>query len=114
MELLCVLAVMLALFLACAALTLKARVPAGLAPLTALSAIVALFTLAGMAGLLLPAAWAVYALCVAGGVWALWPRKGAKPDWKALFTPRQCALLGHGAGLCRLFLCPPAFGHRLR
>ena len=87
MELLCVLAAVLALFLACAALTLKARVPAGLAPLTALSAIVAVFTLAGMAGVLLPAAWAVYALCVAGGVWALWPRKGAKPDWKALFTP---------------------------
>ena len=71
MELLCVLAAVAALFLLCAALTLKARVPAGIAPLTALSAIAAVLTLAGMAGVLYPAAWAVYALCVAGGVWAL-------------------------------------------
>lgn len=87
MELLCVLAAVLALFLACAALTLKARLPAGLAPLTALSLIVAVLTLAGMAGVLLPAAWAVYALCAAGGLWALWPRQGARPRWRALFTP---------------------------
>ena len=52
MELLCVLAAVLALFLASAALTQKARVPAGLAPLTALSLIAAVFTLAGMAGVL--------------------------------------------------------------
>lgn len=87
MELLCVLAAVAALFLLCAALTLKARVPAGIAPLTALSAIAAVLTLAGMAGVLYPATWAVYALCVAGGVWAFWPRKGQTPDWKALFTP---------------------------
>ncbi len=87
MELLCVLAAVAALFLLCAALTLKARVPAGIAPLTALSAIAAVLTLAGMAGVLYPAAWAVYALCVAGGVWAFWPRKGQTPGWKALFTP---------------------------
>ena len=62
MELLCVLAAVAALFLLCAALTLKARVPAGIAPLTALSAIAAVFTLAGMAGALYPAAWAVYGL----------------------------------------------------
>ena len=60
MELLCVLAAVLALFLACAALTLKARVPAGMAPLTVLSGIAAVFTLAGMAGVLYPAAWAVH------------------------------------------------------
>ena len=45
MELLCVLAAAAALFLLCAALTLKAGVPAGVAPLTALSAIAAVFTL---------------------------------------------------------------------
>lgn len=94
MELLCVLAALLALFLASAALTLKARVPAGMAPLTALSAIAAVFTLAGMAGVLYPAAWAVYALCAAGGIWALWPRKGAAPDWKALFTPGSVLFWG--------------------
>ena len=57
MELLCVLAAVLALFLASAALTQKARVPAGLAPLTALSLIAAVFTLAGMAGVLYAAGW---------------------------------------------------------
>ena len=71
MELLCVLAALLTLFLGNAALTLKARVPAGMAPLTVLSGIAAVFTLAGIAGVLYPAAWAVYALCVAGGLWAL-------------------------------------------
>ena len=94
MELLCVLAAVAALFLLCAALTLKARVPAGIAPLTALSAIAAVLTLAGMAGVLYPATWAVYALCVAGGVWAFWPRKGQTPDWKALFTPGSVVFWG--------------------
>lgn len=94
MELLCVLAAVAALFLLCAALTLKARVPAGIAPLTALSAIAAVLTLAGMAGGLYPAAWAVYALCVAGGVWAFWPRKGQTPGWKALFTPGSVVFWG--------------------
>ena len=87
MELLCVLAAVLALFFASAALTQKARVPAGLAPLTALSLIAAVFTLAGMAGVLYAAGWCVYALCLAAGVWAFWPRKGQSPDWRALFTP---------------------------
>lgn len=94
MELLCVLAAAAALFLLCAALTLKAGVPAGIAPLTALSAIAAVLTLAGMAGVLYPAAWAVYALCVAGGVWAFWPRKGQAPGWKALFTPGSVVFWG--------------------
>ncbi len=87
MELLCVLTAVAVLFLLCAALTLKARLPAGLAPLVALSLIAAVLTLAGMAGVLYPVAWALYALCVAAGVWAFWPQKGQKPDWKALFTP---------------------------
>ena len=52
MELLCVLAAVAALFCGCAVLTLKCRVPASVAPLTALSAIVAVLTLAAMAGCL--------------------------------------------------------------
>ena len=57
MELLCVLAAVAALFCGCAVLTLKCRVPASVAPLTALSAIVAVLTLAAMAGVLYPAVW---------------------------------------------------------
>ena len=52
------------------------------------------FTLAGMAGVLYPAAWAVYLLCLAGGIWAFWPRKGAAPDWRALFTPGSVLFWG--------------------
>ena len=88
MELLCVMAALAALFLGSAALTLKARIPAGLAPLVTLSCIVAVLTLAGMAGVLYPAAWAVYALCAAGGVWALLPPKeGKKRYYAQLATP---------------------------
>ena len=88
MELLWVMAALAALFLGSAALTLKARIPAGLAPLVTLSCIVAVLTLAGMAGVLYPAAWAVYALCAAGGVWALLPPKEAKKRYYAqLATP---------------------------
>ena len=64
MELLCVLAAVAALFCGCAVLTLKCRVPASVAPLTALSAIVAVLTLAAMAGVLYPAAWLLYLLCL--------------------------------------------------
>ena len=49
MELLCVLAAVAALFCGCTVLTLKCRVPASVAPLTALSLIVAVLTLAAMA-----------------------------------------------------------------
>lgn len=88
MEILCVMAALAALFLGSAALTLKARIPAGLAPLVTLSCIVAVLTLAGMAGVLYPAAWAVYALCAAGGVWALLPPKEDKNRYYAqLATP---------------------------
>ena len=88
MELLCVMAALAALFLGSAALTLKARVPAGLAPLVTLSCIAAVLTLAGMAGGLYPAAWALYALCAVGGVWALLPPKENKKRYYAqLATP---------------------------
>ena len=94
MELLCVLAALAALFLLCVFLTRRTGLPAALAPLTALGLVVGWLTLAGMAGALYPAAWAVYALCAAGGVWALWPHKGQTPDWKALFTPGSVLFWG--------------------
>lgn len=78
MELLCVMAALAALFLGSAALTLKARIPAGLAPLVTLSCIVAVLTLAGMAGVLYPAAWAVYALCAAAACGRCCRRKREK------------------------------------
>ena len=89
MELLCVMAALAALFLGSAALTLKARIPAGLAPLVTLSCIVAVLTLAGMAGVLYPVAWAVYALCAAGGVWALLPPK----SWQTRCSAHRAAPL---------------------
>ena len=53
MELLCVAAALAALFLLCAFFTLRAGVPAALAPLTALGCIAAWLTLTGMADVLL-------------------------------------------------------------
>ena len=103
MELLCVLAAVAALFCGCAVLTLKCRVPASVAPLTALSAIVAVLTLAAMAGVLYPAAWLLYLLCLAGGVWV-----AAAP-----FHPGQRAVLGHGAGIHGLLFCAAAYGDGL-
>ena len=64
MELLCVLFAVAALFCGCAVLTLKCRVPAAVAPLTALSLIVAVLTLAAMAGVLYPITWAVTSVAI--------------------------------------------------
>ena len=91
MELLCVLAAVAALFCGCAVLTLKCRVPASVAPLTALSAIVAVLTLAAMAGVLQGQ-----------------HRRGAAP-----FHPGQRAVLGHGAGIHGLLFCAAAYGDGL-
>ena len=102
MELLCVLAAVAALFCGCAVLTLKCRVPASVAPLTALSAIVAVLTLAAMAGVLYPAAWLLYLLCLAGGVWVAASCKASTGAAQAPFYPGQLAFLGHGAGVHRL------------
>ena len=87
MELLCVLAAVAALFCGCTVLTLKCRVPASVAPLTALSLIVAVLTLAAMAGVLYPITWAVYALCLAGGVWVLAPAKTTLERRKSCLPP---------------------------
>ena len=94
MELLCVLFAVAALFCGCAVLTLKCRVPAAVAPLTALSLIVAVLTLAAMAGVLYPAAWAVYALCLAGGIWVLLTRKKHTDALQMLFTPGSVLFWG--------------------
>ena len=94
MELLCVLAAVAALFCGCAVLTLKCRVPASVAPLTALSLIVAVLTLAAMAGVLYPITWAVYALCLAGGVWVLATRKNHAGAAQKLFTPGSVLFWG--------------------
>lgn len=87
-----------ALFAACAWLTLKARLPAALAPLCALSAASLALLAGGMAGVLRPAGWAIYALCFALGAWALAgalrPQAGGQPlgarcaaAARQLFTP---------------------------
>lgn len=94
MELFCVLGAVLALFALCAVLTLKCRVPASVAPLTALSAIVAVLTLAAMAGMLYPATWAVYALCLAGGVWVLATHKSHTGALQKLLTPGSVLFWG--------------------
>lgn len=60
-----------ALALLCAFFTLRCRLPGALAPLTALGCISLWLTLAGMAGLLLPAAWVLLAASAVLGVWAL-------------------------------------------
>ena len=94
MELLCVLSAVLALFCACAVLTLKCRVPAAVAPLTALSLIVAVLTLTSMAGALYPAAWVLYVLCFAGGVWLVLTRKKHVGAAQKLFTPGSVLFWG--------------------
>ena len=94
MELLCVLAAVAALFCGCAVLTLKCRVPASVTPLTALSLIVAVLTLAAMAGALYPAAWVLYLACLAGGVWVLLTRKQHAGAAGKLFTPGSVLFWG--------------------
>ena len=94
MELLCVLAAVAARFCGCAVRTLKCRVPASVAPLTALSAIVAVLTLAAMAGVLYPAAWLLYLLCLAGGVWVAASCRGSTGAAQRLFTPGSVLFWG--------------------
>ena len=96
MELLCVFASMAALFLFCAFLTLRCGLHSALAPLTALSAAVLWLTLWGMAGPLLAGAWILFAAFAVLGIWALWPRKGAKPDYKKLASPGAVLFWGIG------------------
>lgn len=113
MELLCVLAAVAALFCGCAVLTLKCRVPASVAPLTALSAIVAVLTLAAMAGVLYPRRVAAVSSLSGGrrlgrGVLQGQHRRGTAP-----FHPGQRAVLGHGAGVHGLLFRAAAYGDGL-
>lgn len=112
MELLCVLAAVAALFCGCAVLTLKCRVPASVAPLTALSAIVAVLTLAAMAGVLYPPRG-----CCIFSVWRAASGSqrpaGAAPARRSAFSPGRRAVLGHGAGIHGLLFCAAAYGDGL-
>lgn len=87
MELLCVLASVAVLFLLCAFLTLKCRLHSSLAPLTALGLAVLWLTFAGMNDALYYGTWSLMGLCAVGGAAALLPRRGARPKYRALFTP---------------------------
>ena len=103
MELLCVFASMAALFLFCAFLTLRCGLHSALAPLTALSGAVLWLTLWGMAGPLLAGAWILFAAFAGLGIWALWPRKGAKPDYKKLASPGAVLFWGMTAAFALYF-----------
>ncbi len=103
MELLCVFASMAALFLFCAFLTLRCGLHSALAPLTALSAAVLWLTLWGMAGPLLAGAWILFAAFTALGIWALWPRKGARPDYQKLASPGAILFWGMTAAFAVYF-----------
>ena len=94
MELLCVAAALAALFLLCAFFTLRAGVPAALAPLTALGCIAAWLTLTGMADVLLPGTVLLYLACAGLGVWALAPVRGRRPRLRALATPGAALFWG--------------------
>ena len=103
MELLCVFASMAALFLFCAFLTLRCGLHSALAPLTALSAAVLWLTLWGMAGPLLAGAWILFAAFAALGIWALWPRKGARPEYAKLASPGAILFWGMTAAFAVYF-----------
>ena len=81
---------LLAVFGACAWLTLRAKLPAALAPLCVLSSAAMLLTFAGMAGVLRPAALVLYAVCFAAGGWALW--RALRPAAGDTLCGRWCRL----------------------
>ncbi|MFV0413886.1 MAG: hypothetical protein ACK5L3_11595 [Oscillospiraceae bacterium] len=72
------LAALAALLCLCVAFSAFGRVKAALTPVLAVSATVLYFTLAGVAGLLQPAAWLFYAACFALCALALWRRGGLR------------------------------------
>lgn len=102
MELLCVLASLAALFLLCSFLTLRCRLHSALAPLAALGIVVLCLTFAGMADALYYSTWSLLLLCLLAGLWALWPRRGVKPNLRALFTP-GAALFWAGAAVLAVY-----------
>ncbi len=102
MELLCVGVSLAALFLLCAFLTLRCKLAAALAPLTALGALVLWLTLWGMAGHLLSGMWAALAGCAALGAAAFRPRPGLRAASRALCTP-GAALFWGGTALFAVY-----------
>lgn len=79
---------LLVLLLGCAFLTLKGKVHSALAPLTALSVMVLVLTLSGVAGFLYPAALGIYLLYTGLGVWAIVDAlKKDKSAFRKLVTP---------------------------
>lgn len=82
-----------ALALLCAFFTLRCRLHSALAPLAALGCISLWLTLAGMAGLLLPAAWVLLAASALLGGWALATR-AKSGGWRLLFTPGAALFWG--------------------
>lgn len=90
-----------AVFAAGAWLTLKAKLPAALAPLCTLASVSVLLTLAGMAGVLRPAAAALYLLCFALGGWALFDALRPAPAGKAALAglPGGRGAAGDGSSL---------------
>ena len=95
-----------ALFGLCAFLVLHGKLHSALAPLTALGLIGVWLTLAGVAGLLVPGGWVLYAACYGLGGWAL-PRRLEKA-----VHARRGAVLCAGCGFCGVFRHPPAHPHR--
>ena len=85
----------------CAFLTLRGRLPAALAPLAALSLTAGVLLLAGLADVLLPAAWALCALGWGLGAWALartLPRQN-RGALRALVSPGAVLFWGGAAVL---------------
>ena len=103
MEFFCVLASLLVLFLLCAFLTLKCRLNASLAPLTALGLVVLALTFAGMADALYYSTISLLLVCTALGLWALWPRRETKPDYRALLSPGSVLFWGAALTFCLYF-----------
>lgn len=102
MELLCVFVSLAALFLLCAFLTLECRLHSALAPLAALGILVLWLTFAGMADSLYYSTVSLFLLCGLAGLWALWPRRDRRPDWRALLTP-GAALFWVGAAVLAVY-----------
>ena len=103
MELLCVFAALAAVFLFSAFLTLRCGLHSALSPLTALAAAVLWLTVWGMAGPLLTGAWLLYAAFAGLGLWALWPGKGRRPDYKKLASPGAALFYGLTAAFAIYF-----------
>ena len=70
-----------------------------------LSILVAVLTLAAMAGVLYPAAWVLYALCLAGGVGCWSPAASTPARRLFFFTPGSVLFWGAALALAVYFLC---------